>query len=498
MSGKVKGKKTFFKTIEKIVDIAIYPIILFSLVCSFFMLVANSENIVTPVFNHTFVRVLSSSMSRYCDEVERSFKKGDVVILRTNTKYKVGDVIAFYSYSDGADNLKLFPLTEYEPKNVPQKDADGNIKRDANGNILYYKNNYSPVLDNQGNVKINTTLLDAINNAKVGETFNYNIENKDYTKVEKPEKRKTVQEVQQGKSVVKFHQIVQIKIDTSGTVFYVTKGTSNGSVDPIVREDFVVGKYTTTPLWITGFIGFCSSLYGMLLLVILPISFVILVESLSILEQINNILLEKKVIARSAMFDTKECERALIGVEMPDIDKIYYYDVMPPDYKEEVYQFLWGCFSKSEDKKQLNMYTTAQTAVAAYDINDLERYYSIWENCFDSKKMKTNIRRIQLKAEEDRYKEVLIEEYQNEMPEEVDVLIDDISDVEKKKQEYQDMIKSIKEDLDTKKKKESTKLPKKPPQKPTITQSAKTIEKPKKPSIKPPRKPPVKKAGDNK
>ena len=415
MVKKVKRKTTFVRVVEYIVNIIVYPIIIISFFSSFFMLVARSNNLVSPIFGKTFVRVLSNSMSEYCPEAERHFVKGDIAVVQTkNVTYQVGDIIAFYYHHDDEDNAQLFNLTQIETKQVEKLDQNGNVVTDENGQTVYVENRYSPVRDDNGEVVFNTELYNSIINASVGEEFYYEEYKKYYQKTQAPEDRDTVEEVIEANTPVYFHQIVQIKIDASGTIFYVTKGTANSATDGYaIREDFVAGKYVSTPDWLASLINFCASTEGMLLLVVFPISIVVLVELLSVIEQINNLLLEKRVINREVPFDTKECAKASIGLEMRESDKIYLYDVMPGEFKLDVYNFLWGCLEESQNKKQQKIYATSKLATNVYDENNLEPYYSTWSDMFKSKRMKKQIAQAQVKAENDRYADVLNKEYQN-------------------------------------------------------------------------------------
>ncbi len=379
------------------------------------MLVARSNNLVSPIFGHTFVRVLSDSMSVYCPEVGRRFVKGDIAIVDTNNStYQVGDVIAFYYHHDPEDNNQLFDLTQVETKQVEKLDEYGNVVKDENDEVVYVENNYYPVKDENNEVIFNTELYNSIKNAKVGEKFYYEDFKEYYTKTEPSENRNTLEEVIKANTSVYFHQIVQIKIDASGTIFYITKGTYNAASDSYaIREDYVVGKYANTPAWFASLISFCSSTEGMLLLVVLPISIIVLVELLSVIEQINNLLLEKKVINREIPFDTKECEKANIGLEMRETDKIYLYDVLPNEFKMDAYEFLWGCLEPSQNKKQQKIYATSRLAISVYDENNVTPYYTTWSDFFKSKHMKKLVAQAQIKAENDRYADVLNKEYQN-------------------------------------------------------------------------------------
>ncbi len=415
MVKKVKRKTTFFRVLELIVNIIVYPVIIISFVSSFFMLVARSNNLVSPIFGHTFVRVLSDSMSVYCPEVGRRFVKGDIAIVDTNNStYQVGDVIAFYYHHDPEDNNQLFDLTQIETKQVEKLDEYGNVVKDENDEVVYVENNYYPVKDENNEVIFNTELYNSIKNAKVGEKFYYEDFKEYYTKTEPSENRNTLEEVIKANTSVYFHQIVQIKIDASGTIFYITKGTYNAASDSYaIREDYVVGKYANTPAWFASLISFCSSTEGMLLLVVLPISIIVLVELLSVIEQINNLLLEKKVINREIPFDTKECEKANIGLEMRETDKIYLYDVLPNEFKMDAYEFLWGCLEPSQNKKQQKIYATSRLAISVYDEKNVTPYYTTWSDFFKSKHMKKLVAQAQIKAENDRYSDVLNKEYQN-------------------------------------------------------------------------------------
>lgn len=434
MEKVAKKRKSFFKIVEYIVNIIVYPILIISFVSSFFMLVARSSNLVSPIFNKTFVRVLSGSMSSYCPELQRSFKKGDIAIIKTGASmYNVGDVIAFYYYHDPADNKKLYNLTEVETKTLEKLDADGNCVLDKNDEKVYVVNDYCPVKDNNDVVIFNTNLLNKIENAEVGDEVYDEESNIRFTKAEPSENRVSLKDVVDANTKVYFHQIVQIKVDNSGTIFYVTKGTSNTDADSFeIREDFVVGKYANTPKWLANVISFCASTEGMLLLVVIPISIIVMIELLSVIEQINNILLEKKVINRQIPFDTKECEKANIGLEMRDLDKIYFYDVLPNEYKMDAYDFLWGCLKDVPSKKQQKKYALSKIAVSVYNVDNVAPYYKTWESLSKSKKFKALLDKTQIKAENDRYADVINKDYQNYKQGEQDMSIMSTDEVLKK------------------------------------------------------------------
>ncbi len=412
MEDRIERKRSIFKIVSNIVDIIVFPVIILSLCVSCFMLLSKSEKTITPVFGVAFARVLSNSMSRYCDEAHRSFYKGDICILSTKTTYEVGDVIAFYNYKDSADSVyDKFDITTTSKATLPEKDENGNIVYNEDGTVKTYSNDYYPVKDENGNVVFDQTLFDAVKNAKDGEI----IEGTSEYKKQSPSNRMSVEKVSK-KADIYFHQIVQIKIDTTGTVFYVTKGSANGSTDGEIREDFVVGKYVTSSKWLSDFIGFCSSSLGLIVLVIVPTSLIIMFESLSILEQISNIVLEKKVVARALAFDTKECKKAKICDEMPYYNKMYLYDVMPKKYKPDLYEQLWGIYRDSHKKKQRKLFEISRHAIENYNVKDTQEYYDVWLEYYNSSFKQKKIVAAQKKAKKDRFSPVVMFEYQNFRP----------------------------------------------------------------------------------
>ncbi len=402
---------TFFSILELIVDIIVYPVIIISFMSSFFMLVAKSKNVITPIFGYTFVRVLSNSMSIYCPEAERNFIKGDIAVIKTqDSLYSIGDIIAFYNYSDSVDStISKMNVTNVHQEQQERLDGEGNVVYDDEGNVEYVTNNYVPTKDDDGNVIFDQQLIENVKNAEVGET----IEGTNYVKTNVPDNRHSRSDVEDmGTVSVYFHQIVQIRIDTSGTIFYITKGTTNSSTE-IVREDFVAGKYVSTGRWLTSLVSFCASTEGMIILVVAPISFVVLIELLSILEQINNILLEKRVLAREIPFDGKDCKKANICPEMRDVDKIFYYDVMSPEYKAEVFENIWGYLKDSKKTKDKKLFETALDAAMVYSMENPSQYYEVWINSTQSKKRQQQIISIEQKAERVKYDEVACVEYRN-------------------------------------------------------------------------------------
>ena len=511
---KVKKQKTLYAIFGYIVDIVIYPVILLSFFSSFFMLISKSENQVPPIFGTSFVRVLSGSMKK------SDFQINDVVIVKETkaTELRVGDIIAFYNYNDNADNLEMLSLYNGTTYGTNSEDVTNNIsglEKDENGNYIY-----------------NQELYNTVKNTATGETFARPSNNGTVEKLENPNRVSKDKIIDSGAKVY-FHMIVNIYVDQSGTLFFETRGTSNGSSDDhYTREDLVVGKYTNTPRFVRDVVKFCASTQGMLLIVVLPLSIIVLLEMLSVLEQINNILLEKKVIKREIPFNTKETQKANVGIEMREHDKAYFYDVMPIHLKEEVFDFLWGYLKEIDNVKLQRKYITALSAVEGYEFNNSENYWNVFVESQKSNRKKAKFAKAQQQANTDKYADVINKDYQNYIDGIVPVIQQQIEpEVEKEQVEvaeqpqqhtvkdYNEILKmadeltknskkveqkqedDVSQESKAEIKKEKPKTPPKPPKKsppkppkkvlpkPEKKAEPKEQQKPKKPPVRPPKKP---------
>ena len=221
-------------------DIILIPVILISLISSAAMFVSRTQNTLPSIFGLSLAFVSSDSME------PSGFMKGDVLFIVRTDPYtlkvgtteagdELGDVIAFYSYQDDVD--KGITLTPISNETVVTKPL--------------------------------TTTIE-------GRTSVDNL----------PEKTKIV-----------FHEVVGRCVDEDGTLFFETKGTGNGSKDIIkVRADYVIGKYSYTPTWLRATFRFCASQVGMICLVVVPLGILILFQCFSLIEQTNNMIIEKGVI----------------------------------------------------------------------------------------------------------------------------------------------------------------------------------------------------------
>ena len=218
--------------------------------------------------------------------------------------------------------------------------------------------------------------------------------------VEEYEGRRDVSEVAKLENVkVYFHRIIDVMIDDSGTRFFITQGDSNESQDAIaIREDYVVGTYVYTPTWLRAIFRFCASSVGMIILVVLPLTALIMMQMLSLLEQISALMTEKKVLAGTIRFDSEEAIKANVGVEMRDYDKVYFYDVVPVEDKLGAFEALWGYLKyPNVPKRKKKALVTALRAKGIYAISR-DRYYEYWNDFFRLKASKDKLKRLKIQA----------------------------------------------------------------------------------------------------
>lgn len=263
-------RKKFYVVLDIITNVLVVPVLLVALVCSILMFSAKKHNAVPSLFGYSAVKILTGSMAYTdpsCTIVQEEFAVNRTVLVKkvNPESLQVGDVIAFYEYIHPGDSD-----LEYE---------------DVNGGTI---------------VKPNTDLSFT---QFVGGDAN---------------------EAAESGSKVLFHRIVDVKLasTTDGQVhyFYSTKGDVNPDPDSFIdkdnhvstayiRDDFVVGVYTESSQFITGFFSFCASSTGIVTLVVVPAGIVLLMVSTSIIEQINQLVAQKKAERRKIL----EAEKMLQG-----------------------------------------------------------------------------------------------------------------------------------------------------------------------------------------
>lgn len=265
-------RKKFYVVLDIITNVLVVPVLLVALACSILMFSAKKHNAVPSLFGYSAVKILTGSMQT--DEHPEFAINQTVLVKKVNPEsLQVGDVIAFYEYVHPGDSD-----LEYE---------------DVNGGTI---------------VKPNADL--SFSQFVGGDT----------------------NEAAESGSRVLFHRIVEIKIasTTDGQVhyFFSTKGDVNGSPDSFVdkdkqvttayiRDDFVVGVYMESSQFITGFFSFCASSTGIVTLVIVPASLVLLMVSTSIIEQINQLVAQKKS-ERKKILEAEKMLQGEAGAVGPD------------------------------------------------------------------------------------------------------------------------------------------------------------------------------------
>lgn len=311
-----KGKKnTLYMILGKIGDILFVPIIIFAFLVTTMIFFQKESNKAPSLFGVSVVRILSGSM------VASGFNIGDTVFIsKTNTDLLwEGDIIAFFSYSDGVDrNLKKTKLESVDQQIVAT----------------------APV----------------------------------------PEGRVQIKDIEGKTFKIVFHQIVGVYYDESGTRFFETKGSSNASADTtLIREDFVVGKYINTPNWIRSVAKWMSSAMGMVCCVCIPLGILVILESLSLIEQLNFLYVEKKLIKGEIDWLDREVQKLIKAGDMEEVCKIIYYSKVDEDEREEFADSVWK-FNGKLSKKEMQHKENVENGFNILHEKGRKEYLLFWKN----------------------------------------------------------------------------------------------------------------------
>lgn len=308
-------KNTLYTLFGKIGDILFIPIIIFALIVTTMIFFQRENNKAPSLFGISVVRILSGSM------IASGFNVGDTVfVTKTDTDLLwEGDIIAFFSYSDSADKyLKKTKLETVDQQIVATM----------------------PV----------------------------------------PENRVTINDIQGKNYKIVFHQIVGVYYDESGTRYFETKGTSNGSADStLIREDFVVGKYVNTPNWLRSFAKWLSSAVGMVCCVCIPIGILVILQSLSLIEQINFLYVEKRLIKGEIDWLDREAQRLIKTGDMEEICKIIYYTKVDDDERDEFAETVWRFKGKLSKKERLYR-DNLEESFDIFEEKGKKEYFLFWKN----------------------------------------------------------------------------------------------------------------------
>ena len=85
-----------------------------------------------------------------------------------------------------------------------------------------------------------------------------------------------------------FHQVIDIKVDSEGNVWFQTKGTSNLTADKYTKADYVVGVYKDSI--IADILQFMSSTAGIIVIVIVPSCIVLFLLLLNIIDIVDKMI----------------------------------------------------------------------------------------------------------------------------------------------------------------------------------------------------------------
>lgn len=335
---KKKHKKRFsiYSLLGKIGDVLLIPIMVVALISSISMLANRSQNKPTSIMGNYLVTIQSGSMKN------DGFKIGDTVLTKKTKarNIQLGDVIAFYNYRDTSDpTIKDLEL-------VAKYEIISGIGLDTS----------------EKNTVIGTIDLNSI----------------EYKKVER---NKTVKDAQAAKTKINFHRVVGVYVDDeNGTFYFRTKGSNNTSPDSfIIREDFVVGRYVNTPRTIRDVIRFCASTFGMIVLVCIPLSLQVLLQCLSLIEQIGILNNEKALLKGKASFKDDEFRKDFDGNQMELYNKVFYFFLIPKDDREFVKDCMWSniLYKEKPKKKETIILNTINISEQKLDVNE-DGYWQDW------------------------------------------------------------------------------------------------------------------------
>lgn len=351
------GKKvTLYTVLGKIGDILLWPIMFIALFSSFFMLVQRQQNKVTSIFGYSFVNVLSGSM------VDEGFAIRDTVITKrvSERDVQLGDIIAFYYQSStkpvGATHL----IYGYEYSTGKEVDySEDNIRYGDYGNTRE---------------AISITLSAIPKTDTSGQEM--------------------LEEAQEKNAKIYFHRVIGIYIDDAGTIFYRTKGSNNSTADsPYARGDLLVGRYVNTPQVIRKAVSFCASTTGMIILVCFPLSLLVLMQSMSLIDQVSIISLEKRLISGKLPLEDESIQKDLTGAQMEIYNKVYYYFITTPEKRPVVKDFLWKDLYSTlvlPDKKKEEL-KLVNSSLKLLEVSD-DAYWNEWINNTKGSNQKNLIR----------------------------------------------------------------------------------------------------------
>ncbi len=155
-----------------------------------------------------------------------------------------------------------------------------------------------------------------------------------------------------------FHQITKVYEDKNGVRWFVTKGTSNNIEDRwYVKETLVIGTYRSTPMidFLTNFLQTISSTQGLIVCVLLPLSFIFIVQFYDFVRFFRLAIIEYQMIIGKRRPDDKICVSYNMGFRVSEKDKYRVLSNALED--EELYycNYLWYDIEKLNKHKKFTL-----------------------------------------------------------------------------------------------------------------------------------------------
>jgi len=280
-----QSKSPVTRVLMVIFDVLCACLVVFCGLLCFANLNSRSQGVAPSFAGFASMRIVSGSMRA------SGFEVGDNIVVRSvDTKtLKVGDNIAFYAYFGDYSQFDINGCTAYS--------YDGDTK---------YSISLARFMGAQSN---------------------------------------QIAEAAKNGSKLVFHQITAVfKDQSSGVLWFQTKGTSNAEVDSwFISENMIMGIYDNSAAakFVSNILSSLSSREGLAMLVIIPVILMGLVIMLEFLKDLEINKLQRDVIEEKRKITDDICVRHKIGFSMSKKDK-YKVLAQAPDHEKTLYvSLLW-------------------------------------------------------------------------------------------------------------------------------------------------------------
>ena len=313
---KAKKKAKIRKIVNIVVNLFCVPIFMIVLFTSISVIIAAKHKTAPAFVGYSLISITTGSME------ESGFGVGEIVMIKKNNPkaLKKGDVIAYYRYGTrSVAKAKKFKIW---------KDSD----------------KYSSEVD-----------------MSVGYFFGAPTES-----------QKNAAKYQ---SKIMFHEIVDIRVDSRGELWFQTKGTSNSAKDSFyVNEKYIIGKYFYTDNVILSTVSYLYSnnLYSYVILV--PILIICVVLMINIMLAMYTAILEQDVLDKKIKLDDPACVKRNVGYTM---DEKFKYQVLAFSSPEERLDYISLLWKKAERPYEIQKHYMYQKLI----YNKYEKLEILKEEC---------------------------------------------------------------------------------------------------------------------